>query len=441
MFARAFLASTAIVGTGFALPAMAQTIPPAPVRQSVDPNGVDLFLGTVNVDGPALTAGAAGSPSISYYNVFRGSAFADSVTARFYISGSTVTISFGTESDRFTVSGTTYRSTEGSGATLTYNATTTIYSYTTSSGVVYHFKNQWGTNGAQGGVADIVYPSGRTLTYTYQQFVRCKTHLLDDPSTCTQYVASYALSKVVSNDGYELDFNREGDTDEFPGQFLGVSMKNTVSGSTTVRSQTYDDQSIDGTVQITDQMSRLTKYRFSLAGVVGITHPGRTAEDVTIIYDTSNRAASVTNPVGTTTYGYADSAGVRTTTVTDPGGHSTVYTFDIASQRMLSITNPLSKTVSKQYDTSGRLTRVTAPEGNYTQYTYDARGNVTETRTVAKSGSGLADIVTAAGYDTTCANTATCNSPNWIRDAIGNQTDYTYGADFSQTREGICRQE
>jgi len=135
---------------------------------------------------------------------------------------------------------------------------------------------------------------------------------------------------------------------------------------------------------------------------------------------------SVTNPVGTTTYSYADASGVRTTTVTDPGGHATVYTFDIASNRMLSATNPLSKTTSWQYDASGRVTRATAPEGNYTQYTYDGRGNITETRNVAKSVSGLTDIVTTANYDATCTNAATCNQPNWTKDAKGNQTDYTY---------------
>jgi RHS repeat-associated protein len=428
-FARAFLASTAIVGTGFVMPAMAQTISPAPVRQSVDQNGIDLFLGTVNVDGPALSAGAAGSPSILYRRNFRGSAYADNLNARLYVSGSTVTISFGTLSDSFTLSGSTYVSTEGNGATLSRNATTAIYTYTTAGGVVYHFKEEWGTYGSRAGLADVTWPSGRKLTYTYQLFTHCTDHVIgDDPPPCTHYAGIYTISTIVSSEGYELDFNRDGDTDEFPGTFAGVSIKNTIPGSTTIRSQTYDDQSVAGAVLITDPMGRLSKYRLGLAGVAGITRPGKAAEDVTYTYDTSNRVASVTNPVGTTTYSYADNTttGVRTTTVTDPGGHATVYTFNIASNRMLSATNPLSKTMSWQYDANGRVTRATAPEGNYTQYTYDGRGNVTETRNVAKSGSGLTDIATTANYDATCANAVTCNQPNWTRDAKGNQTDFTY---------------
>lgn len=66
------------------------------------------------------------------------------------------------------------------------------------------------------------------------------------------------------------------------------------------------------------------------------------------------------------------------------------------------------------------------PEGNHDFYARDPRCNLTQTTSTAKNGSGLADIVTSAGYDTVCANPVTCNKPNWKRDADSNQTDYTY---------------
>jgi RHS repeat-associated protein len=66
------------------------------------------------------------------------------------------------------------------------------------------------------------------------------------------------------------------------------------------------------------------------------------------------------------------------------------------------------------------------PEGNYTQLTYDARGNVTETRSVGKPGSGVADIVASASYEAGCSNPVTCNSPVSSTDARGQTTDYTY---------------
>ena len=66
------------------------------------------------------------------------------------------------------------------------------------------------------------------------------------------------------------------------------------------------------------------------------------------------------------------------------------------------------------------------PEGNYTELSYDGRGNVTQTTEVAKSGSGLSNIVTSASYASTCANPVTCNQPNSVTDALGNVTDFTY---------------
>ena len=88
----------------------------------------------------------------------------------------------------------------------------------------------------------------------------------------------------------------------------------------------------------------------------------------------------------------------------------------------------MSRQTQFQYDGNGRLTRVTQPEGNYVAYTYDARGNVTEVRRVAKSGSGLSDIVTGASYDSSCSNPVTCNRPNSTTDARGHTTDYTYSS-------------
>src|SRR3546814_2079390 len=81
---------------------------------------------------------------------------------------------------------------------------------------------------------------------------------------------------------------------------------------------------------------------------------------------------------------------------------------------------------STRTDTLLPYTTLLRSTAGYTKFTYDARGNVTETRQVAKAGSGLADIVTSAGYDATCTSTAKCNKPNWTKDAKLKQTDYSY---------------
>ncbi len=452
-FARVILASTAIAGTCWALPAAAQVATAPPVRQSVDGNGVDLFLGTMNVDGPVLSAGQAAPQGMSYRKFVRGNGgWGDTMVATLTADASNAWVSFGGTSAHFSISGGVYTSTEGDGATLSLSGTT--YTYTAADGTVAHFSKIYvGTypyGSTSGVVTDVVRPSGETLTYNYSTMSYCSASKPGGGGDiCTRHSTAYRIGSITSNSNYQLNFaydNWDGlawDPDVIPsnsdfqnwGGITGVAMTNTAVTGAVARPQNFSSEFTGGNSYyvITDAMSRVSKYRMVLQGVGGVIRPGKTAEDVTIVYDGSNRVQSVTNPAGTTTYGYADVSGIRTTTVTDPGGHATVYTFDIASKLMKSATNPLSKTTAWDYDTSGRLTKATSPEGNYTQYTYDGRGNVTETRLVAKSGSGVADIVTTAGFDASCGNVATCNSPNWTRDALGNQTDYSYDVTTGKT--------
>jgi YD repeat-containing protein len=46
--------------------------------------------------------------------------------------------------------------------------------------------------------------------------------------------------------------------------------------------------------------------------------------------------------------------------------------------------------------------------------------------TVPKSGSALAQVTLSSNYDATCTIPVKCNKPNWIKDGLGNETDYTY---------------
>jgi hypothetical protein len=87
-------------------------------------------------------------------------------------------------------------------------------------------------------------------------------------------------------------------------------------------------------------------------------------------------------------------------------------------------------------DNWGYPTRITYPEGNYIAITYDARHNVTERRMVAAPGTGLADLVETAYFDTSCGNLKACGKVLWTRSAeantpakVGNpnlRTDYVY---------------
>ncbi|ANC52534.1 hypothetical protein A4249_01860 [Brevundimonas sp. GW460-12-10-14-LB2] len=72
------------------------------------------------------------------------------------------------------------------------------------------------------------------------------------------------------------------------------------------------------------------------------------------------------------------------------------------------------------------MQRVTQPEGDYAELTYDGRGNVTQTTYVAKAGSGLSNLTTTASFPASCSNPVTCNKPTSTTDARGAVTDYAW---------------
>lgn len=109
------------------------------------------------------------------------------------------------------------------------------------------------------------------------------------------------------------------------------------------------------------------------------------------------------------------------------------------SRVVASLSDPLSRTMSYQWTGAnaaasylGRnhlVSEVVLPEGNEQTYTYDSRGNRTETRLIGKPGSGVTDIVATFIFPASCANTKTCNQPTSVTDANGNTTTFTYSSD------------
>jgi YD repeat-containing protein len=155
-----------------------------------------------------------------------------------------------------------------------------------------------------------------------------------------------------------------------------------------------------------------------------IRRPGASS-DTTSATLSGGVVSSVVNEGVTTHYSRSVSGGNVTMTVTNALGQVSTVQSDLASGRPTSVTDPLNHVTSFTYDGSDRLKRVTAPEGNYVEHSYDARGNVTQTVAVPKGGTG-AVIVTSAVYDATCTDPVTCNQPGSTTDARGNVTDYTY---------------
>lgn len=438
----------------------AQIVPSPPVRENIDANGVDLFTGKLTVIAPALVLGSNGN-TLSYYRLNKGTGWTDNLMGFMNQVGSTMTVTLGGVADSFTVSGSVYTSTEGNGSTLTYNSTTKIYTYTRGDGTVARFdKNdvsEYVPDSNSGMLLDIVSPQGEKLTFAYTSIYYCKQP--QGGSVCGQHGYGYRVNHVTSSYGYQLRPSYAPYTWTNPygmpdfsiwATVIGVSGRNlAVSASENIASQSYAKVTSGGVTNyfVTDAAGRMTTYRMSSSTgnfVLGITFPGHTSQDVTFTYSGTSYTSVVTSVArvgaGTTTYSRSDSGNVRTVTVTPPTSipalSATVYTFDIAKQRMTSVTvteNSTNRTTAYTYDTNARLTRTTMPEGNYVQLTYNSRGNVTELRAVGKPGSGSSDIVTTAGFDTTCSIPKKCNQPNWTRDAKNNQTDYTY----SSTHGGV----
>ncbi|MEP6339131.1 RHS repeat-associated core domain-containing protein [Parasphingorhabdus sp.] len=119
-------------------------------------------------------------------------------------------------------------------------------------------------------------------------------------------------------------------------------------------------------------------------------------------------------------------------TVTGPESFSRIVNITqpvSGSPTINSITNGLNQTTSYVHDNFARLTKITMPEGDSVEITYDTFGNITEKRSKA---SGLADIVETATYlpGTTCTfgvnDNIKCFRPVSTTDPAGNVTDYTW---------------
>ena len=424
------LTGALLASTAFVTPAQAQSTPP-PYR-NLDANGVDLTHGDFVlsfVEG-AIGAGQAELALIRdgvWYSGFNGHRW-DTITLTEFSGNRSV--AFGQRAEWFT--GTT--SDQGSGSTLTLSGSTYIYRTADGTTTSFERRDPNCTVSAPGQSCiwipmSIGSPDGRAVDLSWQQWLICPDVPIEE-QVCT--VDSVRLTQVSNSYGYAIGFTYAEDGG---GGTSGPSLNwlkrtradfyNSAAGTSSQGNVTYAYPST-GVTQVTDLGGRVWRIAGDTSvNITAVRRPGA-GSDTTTISRSSGIVTSVTRDGVTTGYSRSVSGSTATMTVTNALSQQTVVVSDLTIGRPTSVTDPLSRTTGYQYDSSGRLTRVTAPEGNYVHYTYDARGNVTETRRVAKSGSGLADIVTWASFDTTCSQPVTCNQPNSTTDARGFRTDYTY---------------
>jgi RHS repeat-associated protein len=429
---RTLLALTTVLCSGLAAPALAQSVSPHP---NPDANGVDLTDGTYNLRLAIASVGSgeAALPLIAYAaNVdnWTNITFAKSAAAG---GGSAYTITLGLKTDRFSGAGTQLTSTVGSGAVLSVG--TDVAEYQMADGTMIEFSNP---SDESGGISNLCDPSntnncallpttvspkgGAPVSLDWLVHGNCNSVPVGEPRDCD---FSWRLTSVSNAAGSQISFNYASASiplhqNPGPAWYQRTSAVLSASGTTT-GTVVYAYPS-SGVTTITTPGGRTWR----ITGTSALRRPGATSDTLTVSRDGAGKVSSISRDGVTTNYNYSVSGTTATMVVTDALSHASTIVSDLTTRRPTAVTDANGRTKGYSYDALGQPTGITYPEGNKVQYTYDARGNVTETRLKAKPGSGLADIVTSAGYDATCSNPLTCNSPNWTRDANGNQTDYSY---------------
>ena len=440
--ASALISLLALMGSAVSSSAWAQSAlaGPPPVRATIDANGVDLTSGAFTLSTTEVVIGRPSGGGLTYIRSFYRDGWRDNYVGTITSSGTTYTVSMGGGSETFVLTGGVYISDQKVGSSLTYNSGTQIYTYVTGDGAVALFDK------AKAEIAPLEANEGKITSITAANGVR----VIFTYKTVTISSISYnRLQSVANNLGYQIKFTYNLNTPTVVGDLPAFRDVTSVTGLNNAvdycdptadscsYSQTWPNVSYatpgDNSMArtSTDTLSQVTRYTYDANGrITGLRRPSAGSDTTTITYDSGTGfVSSVSNGEATWTYDYdTGDPGSFVIGVHDPmGGHRYVWTnSDLGLVE--GDQDQAGRAIAYQYDSSGRLTRVTQHEGNYTSYAYDARGNITSTTQVAKSGSGLSNIVTSASYDATCSNPVKCNKPNSTTDATGAVTDYTYDA-------------
>lgn len=437
---RGAAACALLTTTALMTPATAYAATPAPKYvDTTDDHSVDLVSGLPFF---SMEEGGIGSGPgrLAMQRIWsEGAGFLDNWSGGLYRIGTTKRyVSLAGISAVFSGSGSTWTSDKADGATLTIDGSGN-WIYTGRDGTKVTFIAAGTTTAAScpGGALkqcqipiSIVRPDGMKFTLAWDHAETCTP----ETQQCGGLTYEFdRLKKVTSSAGYSFTITYASNvagsnmTSTAPWfQRTAVTFTNSANVPSPLPAISYAYPSSTVT-NVTDPAGRTWVLTTDSSGrLAGIRRPGSALDNITYGYGTDGTVNTSTKDGVTNTYGRSIAGTTATETLTNPLSQHTVVVSDTNSGRPSSFKDGNNHTTSYAYDTNTRLTKITAPEGNYVQYGYDARGNVTTTTNVAKSGSGLSNIVTSAGFDTTCTNIVKCNEPNSTTDAKGNITNYSY---------------
>lgn len=421
-------------------PAIAQGMlaTPPPIRTYPDSNGVDMMTGAFTLSVKEVTIGQVGAGGLSYGRDFHGNGWRTDHTGVIKSVGSQYTVSIGGLSETFTESSGVFTNGEGLGSTLTFDVGSQTYVYTAGDGTVVVFSKALAETSPleanEGKVVSVTLPTGEKTTYTYKSVIVGGTNY-------------NRLQSVNNNFGYQLKFVYSlnnpvtmGDLSAFRDIVSVTGVNNAVdfcdpaadncSYSQVWPSITYGTPGGAPMARTaTDSLGRVNRYTYDSGGrIVGLRRPSASSDTMTLSYDAEGLVNTVSNGIATWSYDFTvdGESGLLTAVATDPLSHTRTVVTDTNLAFVRSDTDALGRTTSFVPDAFGRVSMVYRPYGDRTEFTYDARGNVTQTKVVAKPGTGGADIVSSATFDSTCSNPVKCNKPNTTTDVNGAVTTYAY---------------
>ncbi|NCP10449.1 MAG: RHS repeat protein, partial [Sphingomonadales bacterium] len=453
---RAAALATTMLCPGLAAPAFAQTADVPQARVNLDENGVDVATGKFHYQTEEGAIGS-GSDRITIQRAWNAAGWQDNIVGTLRrttpASGQRrITMEFGLRSISFIRTGSgAFVSESGEGGTLTEAADGASYTYTAANGSVYHYGNPEPLPDPDPSLDDTKFctstseaacfalpltrqsSDGLLLNFQWDVYPSCKI-IKNTFVVCTEYAR---LERVFDNAGLEAEIDYVSDA-TYNNRPVAEWYKRSKVDFRTATNATpaatigyaYPDAV---TTQVTGPDNGVTVYKQDGAGrLASIQRPGETTPGLTIAYQTDNRVSQVTRDGVIKSYSWSTYNGDTVlNTSGGPNGPETIVSNPNLKQPKTT-TDANGAVLSHQYDSFGRVSLTTYPEGNSVGFAYDSRGNVTQTTYYPKPGSGLGNIVVEAGYSSGCPDMDTCNSPLWTDDADDNRTDYTYDATHGQ---------
>jgi len=381
-----------------------------PVFESVDQNGVDLITGSLRVTTPVLETG-----SEHYKNVlglqWTGKGWMMVGQPTIWRDGSKYIVNYNGQSEEFNDRSSNYSQRKPiTGAALSCvtwsGGLTSECVYTNREGDVVHFKGMYSPI--------TPYPAAYgNSTYAWGNIGMAEAYVYSVDKGNRRFGAAYP-GQMASSNYYNRDVTLT----------LGQQTLKITTPNHNTDSSKHFLRPVNTTQVVTDSYGSMWQYTINdNRRLTRIVSPDGAA--VTITYS-DGKVASVTNASGTWTYSYTSPGDYGTTTVTNPLGEQTYVKYHRDRGYVTESRDPLNRWTYYTYDAGYRPARITYPEANYVDYTYDARGNITTKTSAPRPAVGGPILVEQAGYDATCADIVICNRPRWTDDARLGRTDFDY---------------